>query len=95
MKAAIERVFVLLPAGLAHLKPGHCCVRSIVGELGYDREPRPAVTAGDEGVGKASIHGVIKLGEAFMAGRDVGENQRFLGPLAHVRAWQDAEILKS
>ena len=63
-------------AGIAHVECRHRGVRPVVGEVADDREPWPAVRAGDEGVAVTPVVRVVHLGDAVVADRRVGRDQR-------------------
>ena len=75
-KRRSARVVVLAPARGAHREAGHRRQRPVVGDAAHDREARAAVRAVDERVAVAAVGGVEELGEAVVAGRGVGGDQR-------------------
>ena len=72
MEAAIARVVVLAPAGLAHRECRHGRLGAVVGHALEDAQPRPAVGAAGERVGKAPVEGIADLCQAAPAGRKIG-----------------------
>ena len=61
----------------AHIsKPAIVVQRPVVRDAADDREPRAAVGAVDERVAVAAVGGVEQLGQAVVAGRRVGGDQR-------------------
>jgi hypothetical protein len=84
VKAPVERVVVLRLAPVAHPEAGHRGQRPVVGHCSHDREARPAVGAVDERVTVAAVARIEELGEAFLAGRHIGRDERggLSGPLA-------------
>ena len=76
MEAAVERVVILGPARRAHHEAAHRGVRPVVGHRVDDAEPRTAVRAVGEGIAIAPIGRVANLGQAIVAGCDVGHHQR-------------------
>ena len=69
-------VVVLGLAGRAHRERGHRGQRAVVGDAADDRESRPAVRAVDERVAMAAVAGVEQLGQAVVARRRVGRDER-------------------
>ena len=80
MEAAIPGIGVLLGARLAHREPRHGGGRAVVGQSGGDGEPRAAVRAGDERVPEPAIGRVTELGQAVVADRHVGRDERAARP---------------
>ena len=76
MEAPVGRVGVLVGAVGAHGERGHRGVRPVVGETVDDREARAARGAVDKGVVVPAVLGVKKLGQAGVAGCDVGGDER-------------------
>ena len=64
------------PGSRAHREAAHRGVRPVVGHRVDDAEPRPAVRAVGEGIAIAAIGGIANLGQAVVAGGDVGHHQR-------------------
>ena len=76
VEAPVGRILVLAPALGTQRKAGHRRARPVVRDVDDDREARPALRAVDERVAVAAIGRVEELGEAVVAGRDVGRDQR-------------------
>ncbi len=74
VEAAVGRILILAPAGLAHLERGHARVGAVVGDGADDREARSAVGAVDERVAEAPVLRIEKLAQAVVAGGDVGRH---------------------
>ncbi len=69
---------------------GHRRPRAVVRDAGDDREARAAVGAVDERVAVAAVGGVEQLGQAGVAGRDVGRDRRVRAAVARARADHEA-----
>ena len=78
VEASIGRVGVFAGATRAHLEGLHRSCRTVVGQRVDDGEARPAVRAVDERVAVAPVVGVEQLGQAIVAGGQVGRHQRGL-----------------
>ena len=76
VEAAVARVLVLGAAARAHLEPGHRRPRTVVGDAADDREPGSAVGAVGERIPMAAVGRVGDLGQAALARRRVGRDQR-------------------
>ncbi len=78
MEASIGRISVFAGATRAHLESLHRSCRAVVRQRVDDGEARPAVRAVDERVAIAPVVGVEQLGQAIVAGGQVGRHQRGL-----------------
>ena len=92
VEAAVGRVGVLGPAGVAHGEAGHRRVRPVVRDAAHDREARAAVGAVQERVAVAAVGRVEQLGEAVVARRHVGGDERGGPPAA--RGLDDLEAAR-
>ena len=90
VEAPVAGIVVLAPAGGAHREAGHGRGGPVVRHAAHDREARPAVRAVDERVAEAAVGGIAQLGEAVVAGRRVGRDERV--GLAARDALDDAEV---
>ena len=79
------------PGRPAHIvNAGHRRPRAVVGDAGDDREARAAVGAVDERVAVAAVGGVEQLGQAGVAGRDVGRDRGVRAAVAGAGADREA-----
>ena len=75
VEAAVGRVVVLCPAGVAHGERRHRGGRAVVRKPCDDRVAGPAVGAADERVTVAAVRRVVQLGGTVRAHRHVGRDQ--------------------
>ena len=76
VKPSIARVVVIAPTQRAHREPLHGRPLAIVRQALDNAEPRAAVRAVDEWIPIPSIAGIEQLGQAVVAGCDVGKHER-------------------
>jgi hypothetical protein len=75
VEAPVARALVLAPAGGAHAEVRHRGRGPVVGHVGRDREAGAAVGAVGEGVAVAPVGRVGHLGQALVAGGEVGRDR--------------------
>jgi hypothetical protein len=73
--AAVGRVLVLGVTRRAHLEALHRRVLPVVRRMAHDRQARAALCAVDEWVAVAAVVGVEELGQAPIAGGDIGRDR--------------------
>ena len=76
MKAAVLRILILRPAGIAHGEGGHRSRRAVIRYVADDGIARSAMGAVGEGISVAPIRRIPKVPPASVASARIGRDQR-------------------